>query len=218
MTGQDRRPYGRPGQGVLWLILIFCLLPELASSASDFGLLPVRNLRLILVDRLAFWPAPPQWAAYSGQTALMYLSYAFLHANPMHLLMNMLALFPLGRWPAARLGPLRFLAVYLALAVAGGLGYVILQRDGQPMVGASGALFGLYALILGWRFRLFPDRRPALRWVGQQLALLVLLNGALMLAIPETIAWQTHLGGFLGGLFLAWTVPPQRPSLAKIRS
>ncbi|MCY1128064.1 rhomboid family intramembrane serine protease [Frigidibacter sp. RF13] len=203
---------------MLWLILILCLLPELAASASDFGLLPVRYLRLMLADRFAFWPAPPQWAAYPGQTVLIYLSYAFLHANPLHLLMNMLALFPLGRSPAARLGRWRFLALYLALAVAGGLGYALLQRDGQPMVGASGALFGLYALVLGWRFRLFADRRRAQRWMVRQLALIALLNGALTLAIPETIAWQAHLGGFLAGLVFAWVLPPQRPSLANIRS
>ncbi|WP_284164856.1 rhomboid family intramembrane serine protease [Frigidibacter sp. SD6-1] len=208
----------RRGQGTLWLVLILCLVPELLASASDYGLIPLRYLRLTLADRFAFWPVPPHWAAYPGQIFLMYLTYAFLHANPAHFLMNMLALFPLGRWPAARLGALRFLLLYLALAVAGGLGYALLQRDGQPMVGASGALFGLYALVLGWRFRLFADRRRAVRWAGQQLVLLVVLNGGLMLAIPDTIAWQTHLGGFLGGLLLAWVLPPQRPSLAKTRS
>jgi membrane associated rhomboid family serine protease len=79
-----------------------------------------------------------------------YFTYAFLHANWLHIIGNMLFLYIFGNNINDRLGHLGYLAFYLAGAVFAGIGYVLFQRQGN-VLGASGAVAavtGAYLVLL----------------------------------------------------------------------
>lgn len=141
--------------------------------------------------------------------------HMFAHGPLFHIVMNMMALVALGPPLVARLGTppgawLRFLAFFVASALAGTALYLALHPHGDvPMLGASGALYGLLGLLL----RLPPEpgpllslRTPEMRkvaiellksnaWLFVMLALLALSSGG-----RGGLAWEAHLGGFLLGL------------------
>lgn len=93
---------------------------------------------------------------------LNYFTYAFLHAadGPMigggrislHLMGNMLFLYIFGNNVNDRLGPVGYLAFYLAGAVFSGIGFVLTQTNGAPVLGASGAV----AAVTGAYLVMFP--------------------------------------------------------------
>jgi membrane associated rhomboid family serine protease len=92
--------------------------------------------------RLMLQPADPHlW---------QYITYAFLHANFMHIFGNMLFLYIFGNNINDRMGNLGYLAFYLSGAVVAGIGYVIFDRQ-NPVLGASGAVAavtGAYLILL----------------------------------------------------------------------
>ena len=92
----------------------------------------------------------------------MFLSYAFLHGGLLHLGMNMITLWTLGQAVIDRVGQLRFSLLYAGTALGGAAGYGLLAEGVQPMVGASGALFGLAGALLAWAYiDRFVARRPS---------------------------------------------------------
>lgn len=131
------------------------------------------------------------------------LTAAFLHSpdSLLHIILNMYTLWIFGQALEPLLGRARFLALYLISAVGGSVGYLLLNPvlvPGQGLVGvvgASGAIFGLFgAMLLVQRHRGGETR---------QLWVLIAINGVIGFLIPQ-IAWQAHLGGLItGGLCAA---------------
>jgi membrane associated rhomboid family serine protease len=79
-----------------------------------------------------------------------YVTYAFLHANLLHIVGNMLFLYIFGNNVNDRMGHLGYLAFYLSGAVFAGVGYVVFDRA-APVLGASGAVAavtGAYLILL----------------------------------------------------------------------
>ncbi len=118
------------------------------------------------------------------------LSSGFTHVQLMHLGFNMLALYLIGPQLEAVLGRARFLALYLISLLAGSV--VVLWAASQygATVGASGAIYGLFAALLVVARKVGGDMR--------QLLILVAINVVITFAVPN-ISWQGHLGGFAGG-------------------
>ncbi len=84
-----------------------------------------------------------------------FLSYAFLHANLLHLASNMVFLYIFGNNVNDKLGHIGYLGFYLAGAVFAGVGYTVAEMQGGrmiPVVGASGAV----AAVTGAYLVLFP--------------------------------------------------------------
>ncbi len=76
------------------------------------------------------------------------VTYMFLHANVMHLFFNMLGLYVFGSEYEKAFGRERFLQFYFFCGLLGGLAYVVLglfepQFRYVPLIGASGAIYGL---------------------------------------------------------------------------
>ena len=118
------------------------------------------------------------------------LSAAFLHYGPIHLGMNMLALWWIGRPLEDWLGPVRYLLLYVVAGLAGSAGALIANPTAVT-VGASGAIFG----ILGAAIVL--ERQQTYVLGGSAVTLLV-LNLAFTFAVPG-ISIGGHLGGLAGG-------------------
>jgi len=130
-------------------------------------------------------------------------SAALLHASIMHILFNMYALYLFGPRLEQQVGSPAFAALYLASAGAGGAAaYVLLGTTSTtPLVGASGAIFGLFGawIFVAWRMRNTPGGRS----MFTNLMVLLGINLALPLFIPN-IAWEAHLGGLVAGFAIAY--------------
>ncbi|MDJ0312051.1 rhomboid family intramembrane serine protease [Arthrobacter sp. H35-D1] len=120
------------------------------------------------------------------------VSSAFLHSkNIMHIAFNMYALWILGNALEPAFGRARFLAVYLVSALAGSVGVLLIAPIDTVVVGASGAVFGLFGAL----FVVQKKRGGDLR----QIIVLLLINAAIGFIVPN-IAWQAHLGGLIAGV------------------
>ena len=122
------------------------------------------------------------------------LTGGFLHAGLLHIAFNMYALYILGQLLEPAFGKARFLAMYFASLFAGSLGVVLLEPS-TPAVGASGAIFGLFAAA----FVIARGRR--LEAIAAQLGILLVVNLALTFGIPG-IAIGAHLFGAGAGVLL----------------
>lgn len=140
------------------------------------------------------------------------LTYSFIHADPLHLILNMMMLAFVASDLEFHWGRKRFLQFYFFCAVAAGLLYLLLQlwidRGGMdmPMVGASGAIYGClmaYGLLFGERvllfMMLFPMKAKHFIWV---------LAGVEFLSTVFSgrggLSSAAHIGGMLAGLGYLW--------------
>ncbi|MGW3632846.1 rhomboid family intramembrane serine protease [Streptomyces sp. NPDC005122] len=137
------------------------------------------------------------------------LSGAFLHLPPtegtfgiLHIVMNMVSLWNLGRVVEAQLGRVRYIALYL-LSALGGSVLVLLVAPDQPTLGASGAIFGLGAAYYVMARRLGADMNAVNRFMAGLLLWLLISAGL--------TSWQGHLGGLLAGgvVTLAYAYAPR---------
>lgn len=128
--------------------------------------------------------------AVAGGEYWRVLTGEFLHASPLHLLLNMVALYMFGPAAERALGSGRFVASYLTMAVAASTFVFVL--DGGRTVGASGAVFGLFGLVFVLMLKVGQDVRS--------LVVLLVING--LISLQGGISWQAHLGGFVTGLVL----------------
>lgn len=187
----------------LWvrIVIILCCALQALTILADLLGYPI--LRQALVIFGGFWSAIV-WAGHGvfpGQLLSIFVTYGFLHAGLLHLGMNMLSLVALARELNRLIGPRRMALVYAVTQVAAALLFAVMAPDGGPMIGASGAIFGLagalvgFAAVTGWR------RRRPLGQLWRGVAMMVVLNVALTVLMPS-IAWEAHLGGTLAGLVM----------------
>lgn len=203
----DSRVHSHEGRipRVVIAVALCCLLPEVVLSGAEWGLWGSPHWRSEVMGYAAFWPGLlHDWTPnYPFQAEGMFLSYGFLHAGPVHLAVNLMTLMSLGPVVAERVGVSGFLRIYGLSLLGGSLAYALLSSAVAPMVGASGALFGLAGAILAWEYRDRSDLRESLRPVIAAIAALVALNLVLWWAMNGLLAWQAHLGGFATGWIAA---------------
>jgi membrane associated rhomboid family serine protease len=122
------------------------------------------------------------------------LSSGFLHADPIHLLLNMVGVYFLGQLLEPALGTARYVALYLTSLLVGSFGALLLSPEANT-VGASGAVFGL----LGAAFLIMRQRGidPMRSWIGP----ILIFN--LIFSFRPGISLGGHLGGLAGGLICA---------------
>jgi membrane associated rhomboid family serine protease len=174
--------------------------------------------QLFLGDRvlvhLALWP-PGEYLLVSaggrdipvGFQPLQLLSYGFLHADFVHITLNLLGLVLFGPLLERCMGSGPFLFYYLfCLVCAGGCQLLFGLGDGVgATLGASGAIYGLLVaaalLYPQRRLRLFPlPLAPQLRTLAVVLGGISVMHG--VLGSQAGVAHFAHLGGMAGGLLL----------------
>lgn len=119
------------------------------------------------------------------------LTTVFAHGSPLHLLLNMYTLWIFGQLLEGLLGRSRYLALFLLSGFAGSVGVLWLADPRIPVVGASGAIFGLMGAFLVIQRRLGGD--------ATQLLVLLGINLVIGFVPGFGISWQAHLGGLVGG-------------------
>lgn len=153
-------------------------------------------------------PGAPEWSD-------LFFSL-FLHANFLHLAGNMLFLWIYGDNVEHRLGRIGYLVTYLTTGAIATLFFSLFAGSSMiPLVGASGAISGA----LGLYFLLFPRNKVKLfvaffpfffdvillpaRFV---LGFYILVDNVLpfLTGTQSSVAYGAHIGGFLGGLTIAW--------------
>lgn len=217
---------------VLPLLICLICLPEITLLLADYGLIGSPRWRLLAYQYGAFWAGLLYgWQPnYTAQPGLMFVTYGFLHTGPVHLLGNMLGLGWLGARIIDRWGAGRFIGIYLASLLGGAAGFGVLTQSAAPMIGASGAIFGLAA---AWMLGDWQDRRARAAQAGAtgRAALWSTLKPTLGLTLALAgfnliswlvqsgqLAWETHLGGFLAGLIMALLLRRGAPPAEKPRS
>lgn len=130
------------------------------------------------------------------------------HGGPIHLLFNGIALASLGSLERD-LGTPTFAGILVAAGVGGNLAHV--ATNTVPVVGLSGAIFGLMGVLLVLapltRLSLFGLPVPALVLLPLYLAAVVFLPGLQDLA---PIAHWAHIGGLLTGILSGVLLAPKR--------
>jgi membrane associated rhomboid family serine protease len=121
------------------------------------------------------------------------LTAGFLHGGLFHLLLNMYALFFLGRMIEPALGHVRFGALYFASLLAGSFGAVLLNPD-TPVVGASTAIFGLFGAAI------VMARNRGIDIMASGLGPILILNLVITFLPGLNISVGGHLGGLIGGV------------------
>lgn len=203
---QERRP--GPGGGtherainlppaILWLIVINVavqLVRQLLSEALDdklilqFGLIPAHYTAGAGDDWLSLIGAP--------------VAYQFLHGGWVHLGVNMLSLAAFGAPVERTLGPRRFVFFYLSAGIAAGIVHVLIYPDSvDPVVGASGAISGVFGAVL-MLLRRGGGLTSLLPVAGIWIAMNVFFGivGGTPGAGDQPVAWAAHIAGFVYGL------------------
>lgn len=199
------------GRWALIALIALCCVVEGLLQLADWGGFGGARLRSVAYEYGGFWAGLlGSWSPnYPSQPYLMFLTYGFLHGGFLHLCMNMITLWSLGMAVLERVGLRGFLLLYAATLLGGAAGFALLASTLAPMVGASGALFGLAGGLLAWgyvdRFTLQEALWPVVRAAG----LLLTLNIVMWWALDGQLAWETHLGGFLTGWMVALLIDPR---------
>lgn len=129
------------------------------------------------------------------------VTYMFLHGGFTHLLLNMIGLYFFGPPLERRLGGAHFLGIYFVSGLVAAA--VMLTTPNVPVVGASGAIYGiLFAYARFWprdRLYLWAILPVEARWLVYGLTALAVFGivGAAR-GVSDGIAHHGHLGGFIG--------------------
>ncbi|MFP5342313.1 MAG: rhomboid family intramembrane serine protease [Candidatus Limnocylindria bacterium] len=134
------------------------------------------------------------------------LTVTLLHGSLLHLGFNMYALYIVGPIVERWYGPVRFLLFYVACAAGGSVASFV--TSDVTAVGASGAIFGLFGMLLVSSRVHHPVDRQS-RMLVRQLGMLIVINIIFGFAVPG-IDNAAHLGGLATGAFLGFLVPPTR--------
>jgi membrane associated rhomboid family serine protease len=194
------------------------LLPEYLKAVGARGRIPVRVILQqvsaydLFTFRYGFRPAHP--------SILTLFTAMFLHGGWLHIIGNMLFLWIFGDNVEYRLGRVAYLLTYLGTGVVASLFFALfVPGSNVPLIGASGAISG----VLGCYFLWFPRNQvktfvflfpfimttfliPA-RWV---LGFFLLIDNLLPFLVSSGagggVAHGAHIGGFVGGLGLAYVL------------
>jgi membrane associated rhomboid family serine protease len=206
-AGAARRYFAR-GRGDNPLVTLTIVLVALSSiiSLTAFSATDGRAITELL------WLDKP--AVADGEYWRLW-TVTLLHGDLIHLAFNMYALWLAGPIVERWYGRVRFLAFYLACAAGGSAASFVFGGD-VPAVGASGAIFGLFGVLLAAGRLHHPVDRQSRALVGQ-LGMLILINLLFGFASGGRIDNAAHIGGLVAGLWLgALILPSGVPTLSSL--
>ena len=168
--------------------LVTYAIIAVTAVAWLIGLIP--GVGDIVQNALLFW-GPSLYPELTGTfEPWRLLTAALVHSGFWHIGLNMLALWMIGRSLEPLLGRGRFLTLYLLRALGGSVAVALLSFT-TPVVGASGAIFGLFGalIVIG-------------RHIGANIggiAIILAVNLAIGFIPGFNVSWQAHVGGLVVG-------------------
>jgi len=149
---------------------------------------------------------------YDGIYIDTLLTYVFLHGNWMHLIVNCVSLLGAGVIVETDIGHLKFLGAFISSGVIAGLFHSLLNPlSSIPIIGASGAIFGVIAvLFLLMPFKITYALAIPLPSVAVGLILSIIELYSLYTPTDLTIAHDAHIAGFAFGCIYAFNVDRRR--------
>jgi membrane associated rhomboid family serine protease len=198
-TGASRRYFARgrqagPAFPLTWLIIgLTVVVSFMGFSAEGGSIIETLDLNKMAVahgDYYRLW------------------SVTLVHADLLHLAFNMYALYLVGPIVEQLYGSWLFAIFYLLCAAAGSIGSYVFG-PGNEAVGASGAIFGLFGIVLAASRTHQPvlDRRG--RSLVSQIGMLIAINLAFGFLVPN-IDNAAHIGGLAAGVWLGFLIAPGR--------
>ncbi len=159
-------------------------------------------------ERFLLYP----WKVFHGKQFERLLVSGFLHADMMHLLFNLIALYSVSMYVEAAAGTPGFLAIYFGSLLISGIIPAIRKRDDPDYraLGASGAVSGLF--FAGMLY--FPEAKVMLLFLPIPLPwpvfALLFIAGSMYGARKkwDNVAHDVHLYGAISGLLLTIAVDP----------
>jgi membrane associated rhomboid family serine protease len=178
MANRLRLPQASPVTSTLLAINVLIWLGQISPVGYLF------------TNQMFFAPLFAPWEPWRMLTA------GFVHdwSSPWHILLNSYAIWIFGRQLEPMVGKVRFLVLYLTSIIGGSVAVLWLSDPQTPVVGASGALFGL----MGAYFII-------IRTMGGNSSVifgLIAIN-LVMGFFVSGISWEGHLGGLITGLAIA---------------
>lgn len=140
-----------------------------------------------------------------------FITPIFIHIGLIHLFFNSYALWMVGPQVEKLYGPARFVLLYVGTGVAG-VAASYFYNPGVPSAGASGAIFGLFGVLLVFGLRYRNSIPPFFkRAVGTGVLPVIIINLIIGFTMSQFIDNSAHLGGLLAGAALAAMIPYQQP-------
>ncbi|MHC5794529.1 rhomboid family intramembrane serine protease [Lacisediminihabitans sp. FW035] len=184
------RSLARPGTPIVtYAIMAVCVLVFVAEVLTGelVGNSPI-------VSALLYYPPYTTIEPWRMLTSLV------VHGSILHILFNMYSLFVLGPELERLVGRWRFGALFL-LSGLGGSVAVLLSSPNSAVIGASGAIFGLFGAYFVIARHLGGNSR--------QLIIVIVINLAIGFLVPG-IAWQAHVGGLIIGALVGFILTRTR--------
>lgn len=196
--------------------------PHVWVTPALVGLNVATYLAMAAVSRkfwMMDWQDLDAWGANLGPLTVAgqwwrLLAAAFLHLTPLHLAVNMWALWNAGRLTERLFGNWSFLALYVVTAILANLGTLAWDPN-HLTVGASGPIFGVFGAFLAYLTQqraTVPASLVRAHWVSTLLFVLFsLVTGFLQTGIDNA----AHVCGLLSGFALGWLVARPIPAAGR---
>jgi len=173
----------------------------------------------MIYSKLVFFPSRMLFDNAFAEDPIAFLlapiGYALLHADWVHLLVNMAWLLVFGSAVARRMSPVWFILFYCVGSLAGSMTmFAIYGGNGAPIIGASAAVAAISGALISVSLRPRPDRPPPPRPFHIRktaigfVVIYIAMNIFFGVVTPELfsatgrIAWEAHLGGFAVGYLI----------------
>ncbi len=184
-----------PSMAIIFLCVISFLLEVVLMSVAP-------NLGYLYMSTFQFDPNSLLTRPWTLVT------YIFLHTGLLHLLFNMIVMYFFGTALERRVGNKQLLGVFFTAGILSAIGYTFLSRpifgiSPSSMIGASGAIYGVFAALTV----LEPNLRVYVYFVPMRLKhalLLFAILDFLMVNSSDMIAHTAHLSGLFVGLYMGF--------------
>jgi rhomboid protease GluP len=177
-------------------ILIFLLMALAGGSTNELTLLAFGVKDNAEIARGQWW---------------RFITPIFIHIGLLHLVFNSYALWVVGPQVEKLYGPSRFVILYLLTGIAGVWGSFY-YHPAIMSAGASGAIFGLFGVLLVFGLR-YRDSIPPFfkRAVGTGVLPVIVLNLIIGFSLSGIVDNAAHVSGLLAGAALGAVIPFQKP-------
>ncbi len=209
---QVRVPINLPNPRPIWTYILLGVIVAIYLASQIFPNPPATMVKGYMVRNTEEWLVVMfakinPFILQDGEVYRM-LTAIFLHGGLAHLFFNGYALYIVGRDIERLYGHARFLVIYFLGGLTASLVSMVLNPNAWS-VGASGALFAIFGAEMVFFFRHRRLFGPLATQRLNNLVYLLIMNLLIGLFGSALIDNWAHVGGFVGGLGLAWLISPQ---------